>query len=163
MSYKPKCFIRVSPGRPMGDDTQYHPCVDSSRMVTYRITLERMGPYLDYDVIHYDAYSRDQAPNCGFVDDETLSILLCPHPVEQQRASIKQVVYLNAQVLAECVFVLTIAVATLDSPVATPHFYFSNNTRSWGSYVRLSDDFLVIMIDFQKKTLDALDWNWRML
>ena len=43
MSYKPKCFIRVSPGRPMGDDTQYHPCVDPSRMVTYRITLERMG------------------------------------------------------------------------------------------------------------------------
>ena len=39
----------------MGDDTKYHHCVEPSRMVTYRITLERIGPYLDYEVIHYDA------------------------------------------------------------------------------------------------------------
>ena len=82
MSHKPKCFIRVSPGRPMGDDTKYHHCVDPSRMVTYRITLERIGPYLDYEVIHYDDYSRNQALRCGFVDDETLSVLLCPHLVK---------------------------------------------------------------------------------
>jgi len=147
----------------MGDDTKYHHCVDPSRMVTYRITLERIGPYLDYEVIHYDAYSRNQALHCGFVDDETLSVLLCPHPLEQHRASVKQVVFLQSQVLAECVFVLTIGLATLDSPVATSNFLLSHSTRPWASHARLSDDFLVLVIEIPKQKLDAFDWNWKML
>ena len=162
MSYKPKCLIRVSPGGPIGGDAKYHYCVDPARIVTYRITLERIGPYLEYDVIYYDDYSRDQAPNCGF-DESTLSVLLCPHSVDQHRASVKEVVYFKPQVLAECIFVFTIAVATLDSPVATPYFYFMNNVWPWADEICLSDDFLVLWIDFRKKTLDALNWNWKML
>jgi hypothetical protein len=153
----------VSRGGQIGGDPKHHHCIDPSRLLTYRITFERLGRWLEYDVIYYDSFSREHALECGFVDEKSLVVLLPPHPVDQHRASVKQVVFFKRQVLAECIFVFTISIATLDSPAVTPYFLYLSDCWPWVRYVGLSRNFDVLSIDFRKKTLKALDWNFEML